>query len=46
MVIRGEVMGIKEGIYNEHWVSYGSDESLICTLETNVTLYVNLMELK
>ena len=34
-------MGIKEGTCNEHWVWYGSVESLYCTLEINITLYVN-----
>ena len=26
---------------DEHWVMYGSVESLHCTSETNITLYVN-----
>lgn len=25
----------------KHWVTYGSVESLYCTLETNITLHVN-----
>lgn len=33
-------MGIKEGTGDEHRVMYGSVESLYCTRETNVTLYV------
>ena len=27
--------------HNEHWVMYGTVESLYCTGETNITLYVN-----
>ena len=34
-----QVMGIKEGTCDEHWVFYRSDESLNSTPETN-TLYV------
>ena len=49
MVTRGEwlggwvkqVMGIKEGTCDEHWVMYGSDASLNSTPEINSTLYVN-----
>ena len=50
MVIRGEedgewvkqVMGIKECTCgDEHWVSYGSVESLNSTPKTIITLYVN-----
>ena len=29
-------MGIKEGTYDEHWVMYGSDESLNSTPEINI----------
>ena len=40
-------MGIKEHTYgDEHRVLYGSVGSLYCTPETNITLYVNQMELK
>ena len=36
------VMGIKEGTCcDEHQVSYGRVESLYCTPETIITLYVN-----
>ena len=35
------VMVVKEGTCDEHWVLYVSDESLNCTPETNITLYVN-----
>ena len=35
------VMGIKEGTCYKHWVLYVSDESLHCTPETDITLYVN-----
>ena len=35
------VVGIKEDIYDEHWVLYISDESLNSTPETNIKLYVN-----
>ena len=50
MVIGGEmgggwdkwVMGTKEYPFcDEHWVSYGSTESLNCIPETNSTLCVN-----
>ena len=35
-------MGIKKGTcYDEHWVLYGSDESLNSTPEMNITLYIN-----
>ena len=36
-----QVMGIKEGTCDEHWVLYVGDESLYSTLETDITLYVN-----
>ena len=36
-----QVMGIKEGICDEHQVMYGRVESLYCTPETNITVYVN-----
>ena len=40
------VMGIKEGTWwNEHWVSYATDESLNSTSETNNTLYVNWFQI-
>ena len=40
-------MGIKEGTcYDEHWVSYVSDESLNSTPETNIALYINYLQLK
>ena len=36
------VMDIKKGTcWDEHWVSYVSDELLNSTPETNTTLYVN-----
>ena len=35
------MMGTKEGTCDENWVLYGSDESLYCTPETNITLYAN-----
>ena len=36
------MMGIKEGAYwDEHWVSYVSDESLNAIPEIIITLYVN-----
>ena len=35
-------MGIKECTYqDEHRIVYRSVESLYCTLETNITLYIN-----
>ena len=35
------MMGIKEPTCcDEHWVMYGSVESLYCTPETNITLHV------
>ena len=40
------MMEIKEGTCDEHWVLYGSVESLYCTPGTNITLYVNSLELK
>lgn len=40
------VMGIQEGIYDEPWVSYVSDELLNSTPETKITLYVNQLEFK
>ena len=37
-----QMMGIKECTCDEHWgVMYGIAESLQCTPETSVTLYVN-----
>ena len=36
-----QVMCIREGTYDDHWVLYISDESLNPTPETNITLYVN-----
>lgn len=39
------VTGLKEGTcWGEHWVLYVGDESMNCTPETNVTLYVNHSE--
>ena len=41
------MMGIEEDTrWDEHWVSYISDESLGSTPETNTTLYVNYLEFK
>ena len=34
-------METKEGACDEHWVMYGSVESLCCTPKTNITVYVN-----
>ena len=34
-------MDIKEDTCDEHWMFYGSDESLSSPPETNTTLYVN-----
>ena len=34
-------MGTKEGTCDEHWVLYGSDESLSPTPGTNIAWYVN-----
>ena len=34
-------MGIKESTCDEHWLLYGSAESLYGTPETNITLHVN-----
>ena len=39
------VRGIKEGICDEHWVLYISDELLNSTPETNIKLYVNYKNL-
>ena len=36
-----QVMGIKEGPCDEHWMLYVSDELLNSTPETNITLHVN-----
>ena len=39
--------GDKEHIYHdEHWVKYGSIESLYCTSETDILLYVNYRGIK
>ena len=39
--------GVKEGTCcDEFWVMYGNVESLYCTLETTVTLYVNYTGIK
>lgn len=35
------VMGIKECIRDEYWVMYAVAESLYCTPDTNLTVYVN-----
>ena len=51
-VIRGEVNGgwVKEVMectsLDECWVIHGIAESLYCTPETNVTLYVNYAEIQ
>ena len=37
-------MGIKEGICDEHWVLYVSDESLNFTPHTNITLFDSQLE--
>ena len=34
------VIGVKESTCDEHWELYGSVESLYCTPETNITLYI------
>ena len=36
-----QVMGIKEGSCDDHWVLHVSDGSLNSTPETNIILYVN-----
>ena len=36
-----QMIDIKEGTCNEHWVLYASSESLNPTPEINNTLYVN-----
>ena len=44
MVTRGEMgggMGFKGCTCDEHWMLYVSVESLNCTHETNIMLYVN-----
>ena len=40
------LMGTKECTCGEHRVLYGIVESLYCTPGTNITLYVNSLELK
>ena len=41
------MMGIKEDTCpDEHGMTYGSVESVYCTSEANVTLYVNYTEIK
>ena len=40
------VVGIKEGVWNEHWVLHVSDEPLGSAPETNDILCVNLLECK
>ena len=52
MIIRGEVggrggwikqlIGMKEGTCDEHWVLYGSVESLYWTPETNLTVLTGI----
>lgn len=37
-------MRIKECTSDEHWLLYGSVESLDSTPETNITVYVNQLE--
>ena len=39
-------MEIKECTFDEHWMLYGSDESLNSIPETNTTLSVNQLEFK
>ena len=39
-------MGIKECMHDEHWVIYEIVESLYCTPETNIILYVNYTGIK
>ena len=42
----GKMVGIKEGTYwDEYWVLYVSDEWLNSIPETNITLYVNDLDL-
>ena len=41
-----QVMGIKEGTCDEHWLLYGSVESLNSIRETDTTLYVNKLKTK
>ena len=42
-----QVKVIKEGICpNEHWMMYGIVESLYCTPEANIVLYVNYIGIK
>ena len=41
-----QVMEIKEGTWDEHWLLHISDESLNSTPETNITLHVNELEFK
>lgn len=40
------MMGFKEGTCDAHWVLCGNAESLNCTPKSNVTLYVNSLEVK
>ena len=40
------MMGIKEDTCDKHPVMYGRVESLCCTPETNITLYVNYTGVK
>lgn len=39
-------MSIKEGTYDEHRVLHLSGESLNSTPETNITVYINLINFK
>ena len=39
-------MEIKDCTGDEHWVMYGIVESMYCTPETNITLYVNYTQIK
>ena len=42
-----QVMGMKESpCHDEHQALYGRVESRYCTPETDITLYVNILELK
>lgn len=38
-------MGLRVHLSDEHWVIYGSVQSLFCTSETDVTVYINYTKL-
>ena len=42
----GEIDGFEEYTCDEHWVMYGIVESLYCTAQTNITVYVNYTGIK